>query len=103
LNLAKVGVMLAVNVTGDVLAYRLTGSVAAVAAVTTITLAAGVAAGRLLLPSGAALTAGGLYRAALRLGVRGRALLHRAGNADRFVASSTRGGGSSKSIQSIDA
>jgi O-antigen/teichoic acid export membrane protein len=103
LNLAKVGVMLAVNVTGDVLAYRLTGSVAAVAAVTTITLAAGVAAGRLLLPSGAALTAGGLYRAALRLGVRGRALLHRAGNADRSVASSTRGGGSSKSIQGIDA
>jgi hypothetical protein len=89
LNLAKVGVMLAVNVTGDVLAYRLTDSATAVAVLTTITLAAGIAAGRLLPSSGATFTAGGPVQPFFT-------------GQGTPTASSTRDDGSSKSIQNID-
>jgi O-antigen/teichoic acid export membrane protein len=75
LNLVKVGVMLAVNVVGDVLVYMLTGSVAAVAAVTTLTLTAGVVVGLAMLPAEATLRSQGVRQAAMRLGVRLRSIL----------------------------
>ena len=63
LNLAKVVAMLVVNVAGDVLAYWLTGSVAAVAAVTTLTMAAGLGVGYMLLPQSLRLQASRLAEA----------------------------------------
>jgi O-antigen/teichoic acid export membrane protein len=75
LNLVKVGGMLAVNVAGDVLVYELTGSVAAVAAVTSLTLTTGVVVGLALLPAETTLRPQGFRRAAMRLAGRLRAAL----------------------------
>jgi O-antigen/teichoic acid export membrane protein len=69
-NLVKVTLMLGVNVAGDVLVLHLLDSVAAVAAVTTLTLATGIAAGQALLPPPLRLRPHGLQRAAHRLWVR---------------------------------
>jgi hypothetical protein len=49
-NLMKVGVMIAVNVAGDAAVLLAGGSVAGVAAVTTLTMTAGLVAGDRLLP-----------------------------------------------------
>jgi O-antigen/teichoic acid export membrane protein len=109
LNLVKVGVMLAVNVAGDVLVYRLTGSVAAVAAVTTLTLTAGVVVGLAMLPAEATLRFQGVRRAAMRLGVRLRSILStrdrrppRRERQEGTVDSSMQIGDSSKRAHSVD-
>jgi len=69
-NLVKVGLMLGVNVAGDVLVLYALDSVAAVAAVTTLTLATGVAAGQALLPPPLRLRLHRFHRAAHRLWAR---------------------------------
>lgn len=78
MNLIKVSIMLVVNVAGDVLAYWATGSVAAVAAVTTLTLATGIGTGLALLPADMRIGGRDMYRVAMRLWVRVRMRLRAA-------------------------
>lgn len=69
LNLKKVTAMLGVNIVGDALALLVFGTVEAVAAVTTLTMIAGVVAGQKMLPSWVRFSgtvAGGTLRRAYR-------------------------------------